>query len=106
VKARRGFLLALFIYVTLDLSLPTMPGAFVFEPCDSVDGIQVCRGRGAADVVVAPWLAKNVAVTSQSHSEVTSRLVSTSAPLLPEHRVVKWLPRATLGPAPPSEDPQ
>lgn len=105
MKARRGLLLALFVYVTLDLSLPTMPSAFVFEPCDSVDGIQRCRGRGAADGVVAPGLAKNLAVTSQSHSEVTSRLASTSATLLPEHPVVKWLPRATLGPAPPSEDP-
>lgn len=105
MKARRGLLFALFIYVTLDLSLPTMPGAFVFESGDSVESIQVYRGRGASEVVVAPGLTRDLAVTSQPRSAVTGRLAPTSAAVLPEHPVAKWLPRSTLGPAPLSEDP-
>jgi hypothetical protein len=33
------------IYVGLDLCLPDMPGAFVFDPAGSVESIAVARGR-------------------------------------------------------------
>jgi hypothetical protein len=36
-KRCRGLLFAIIVYVTLDLSLPAMPGAFVFEPADSAE---------------------------------------------------------------------
>ena len=44
--------MAILVYVTLDLSLPTMPGAFVFEPDDSVESIG--GGRLVAKIVVVP----------------------------------------------------
>jgi len=52
VSRRRAFLVAILVYVTLDLSLPTMPGAFVFEPDDSVESIG--GGRLVAKIVVVP----------------------------------------------------
>jgi hypothetical protein len=51
---RRTALLALLVYVTLDLSLPAMPGAFVFEVDESVESVHGTRGRVAADVSAAP----------------------------------------------------
>jgi hypothetical protein len=51
---RRPLLLAVLVYVALDLSLPAMPGAFVFEAGDSVEGAQVVRGRLATEVVALP----------------------------------------------------
>jgi hypothetical protein len=42
---RRAGLIGFLIYVTLDLSLPAMPGAFVFEADDSVESTHSARGR-------------------------------------------------------------
>jgi hypothetical protein len=50
VRHRWSLVLAILAYVTLDLSLPGMPGAFVFEPGDSVEGVQ---GRARANVETA-----------------------------------------------------
>jgi hypothetical protein len=49
MRCRRALLVAILVYVALDLSLPTLPGAFEFEPADSVDGIG--GGRAAALIV-------------------------------------------------------
>ena len=49
---RRGLLLAILVYVSLDLALPAMPGAFVFDPADSVESAG--GGRQAIRIVVAP----------------------------------------------------
>jgi hypothetical protein len=50
----RLFLLVLSVYVTLDLSLPAMPGAFVFEPAGSVETTQkVSRARVPSPIVAA-----------------------------------------------------
>jgi hypothetical protein len=46
----RAPLLALLVYVTLDLCLAAMPGAFVFDAAGSVDSIQA-RGRESTEVV-------------------------------------------------------
>jgi hypothetical protein len=105
MTGRRGLLLALFIYVTLDLSLPGMPGAFVFEPGDSVESIQVSRSRGAAEVVGAPTPVRDSLAVFRPRIAVTSGLAPTRVVALPRHPVVNWLPRGTLAPAPPSEDP-
>jgi hypothetical protein len=50
VRHRWPLVLAILIYVTLDLSLPGMPGAFVFEPGHSVESVQ---GRARANVETA-----------------------------------------------------
>ena len=41
----RRLLFVVLIYVSLDLSLPSMPGAFVFDPGDSVESVHAGRGR-------------------------------------------------------------
>ena len=46
----RPALVALLLYVTLDLSLPAMPGAFVFEVEDSVESVHGGRGRSLVEV--------------------------------------------------------
>ena len=45
MKRRRGLRLLILIYVALDLSLAEMPGAFVFDPAQSVESIDAARGR-------------------------------------------------------------
>jgi hypothetical protein len=54
VRLSRNAFLVLLVYVTLDLSLPAMPGAFVFDPSASVESAQMNRGRAAGDVVLRP----------------------------------------------------
>lgn len=82
-----------------------MPGAFVFEPTDSVESIQVNGGRTAVQGVALPALVRIALVRAQPRSEVADRLPSTWAIGLRRDAVVKWLPRTPLDPAPPSEDP-
>jgi hypothetical protein len=45
MKSRRLTLLVA-LYVTLDLSNPFMPGAFTFDPDESVEGVSVHYERG------------------------------------------------------------
>lgn len=102
---RSLLLLAVLVYVTLDLSFPAMPGAFVFEPEDSAESTQV-RARSAAATISPPAPAVGLG------------LVALLAPT-----AIRWhLPRvdsaerrarpfagrtshAPLDPAPTSEDP-
>jgi hypothetical protein len=105
VKYHRVFVLAILIYLTLDLSLAAMPGAFVFAPADSAEGTEV-RARGATETVVLPGQSRDPGfVLFQPPLEVEERL----APVSPVERrgqpVVSWQSRAQYDPAPPSEDP-
>lgn len=54
MKVSRHLLLTVVVYVALDLSLPAMPGAFVFDADDSVETVHSGQGRIAAAVVSAP----------------------------------------------------
>jgi hypothetical protein len=94
------------IYVALDLSLPSMPGAFVFEPEDSVESIQSNRGRGSADAVLLPApIVSHWVVLTPPRTEATDRPAPTAevAPLA--RPMVHRLPRATLEFAPSVADP-
>jgi hypothetical protein len=51
---RRARLAAILLYIALDLSLPSMPGAFEFDPAASVEGAQSARPRVTAEIAVAP----------------------------------------------------
>ena len=102
---RRAFLFAILMYVTLDLSMPAMPGAFVFAPDDSVESAQNSRGRGSVEVVVLPALTKDTFVVSRSPIDSSKRLPTTIAVVPRASRVVSCPPRATLGVVPSSEDP-
>jgi hypothetical protein len=109
VKRRRDvlFAIAILVYVTLDLSLPSMPGAFVFDAADSAEGIGMNRTRaGESEGMVLPALNTDSSGLSQPRIDGRRRLASIGevARLL-RHPVVKRLPRANLDSASRSEDP-
>ena len=105
MKHRRWLVLAILIYVTLDLSLPAMPGAFVFEPADSAESTQI-RARAAAETVALPAQARDPRfVLFQPPLEVKERLAPASWAEQRGRRVVRSWPRAPYDSAPPSEDP-
>jgi hypothetical protein len=106
VTCSRCVFVALLVYVTLDLSLPAMPGAFVFEPEDSVESAQTNRGRpqGELGPLAAP-VPKPFRVVPQISDGDAWR--AATLPMRQTARdVVSWFPRAALPSAPPSEDPQ
>lgn len=96
-------LFAVLVYVTLDLSLPAMPGAFVFAPADSAESIQV-RVRAATEAVAQPTQAREPGfVLFQPSLEVKERLVPVNERQGPP--TVGRRSRACCDSSPPSEDP-
>jgi hypothetical protein len=104
VTHRPMLLLAVLVYVSLDLSLPAMPGAFVFEAAESVESTQ-SRARAAAEAVVLPAPARDAFMPSRPQLEVKDRLTSTEVVERRGAAVMGWRLRAPHDPAPPSEDP-
>jgi hypothetical protein len=104
VKIRPPLLLAILVYVTLDLSLPAMPGAFVFDPGDSVESVQPARGRTAVEIVPAPVLVLDGPLGSRARVDVTAGRASAVTITPARYRPLTRPPRATLEPAPPAED--
>lgn len=98
-------LLAILLYVTLDLSVPTIPGAFVFESADSVEINSARSGQGKVDISLLPALARDSFGVSQAPLNLRDRLAANSNVALLGHPILNRLPRAALDPAPPSEDP-
>jgi hypothetical protein len=103
--SRRALLLVVLIYVTLDLSLPSMPGAFVFEPGDSAEGTQVARGRLAAEVAVLPALNGSSVVLPSPRIDLRHRLPPLSDVVRLARSASRCLPRAVCASSPLSEDP-
>src|SRR5260370_33270524 len=62
---RRLLIVALLVYVALDLSIPAMPGAFGFAPDDSVESVYQTRARAASEAVIP--LASGTAAFVLSH---------------------------------------
>jgi hypothetical protein len=102
---RRLAFVGLLLYVTLDLSVSEMPGAFVFEPAETVESAQTSRLRAAGESVplAAPFgetLASTPAVDVRHVARPTSPVrepVTVPAAARP--------PRATLASPSSSEDP-
>jgi hypothetical protein len=104
VRCRRGLLLAILVYVGLDLSLPAMPGAFVFEAADSVESIG--GGRVAVRVVALPTTSASPAQASvQLHGDLPRRVPAGCEVSPPRHPMARCLPRAADTPPASSEDP-
>ena len=81
VTGGRRVVLVILLYITLDLSIAAMPGAFVFEAGDSVESTQLSRGRQLLEiglVLIPPRDSKSVVV-----EEVPVRLSSVPRPLPP-----------------------
>ncbi|HXD96236.1 MAG TPA: hypothetical protein VN646_06820 [Candidatus Acidoferrum sp.] len=96
--------MAILVYVALDLSLPAMPGAFVFEPADSVDSIG--GGRVAVRVVVLHAPAGNAVLPStELHCGSPHRLRVSREGRPGGCLVVHRLLRVACDPSQPSEDP-
>jgi hypothetical protein len=68
--SHRGILVAVLVYVALDLSLPGMPGAFVFDTADSVESAQGGAARRAGALLATPAAA---AQTPAMHRQVPVR---------------------------------
>lgn len=105
VTHHRLLVLAILVYVTLDLSLPAMPGAFVFEPAASAEGTHI-RARAGAETVALPAQARGAA---SAFLQVPLHGKERLAPVGPAEQrgrpVVAWRSRASFDSAPSSEDP-
>lgn len=107
---RHAVRVAILVYVTLDLSLAAMPGAFVFDPGDSVESLHIGRGRAAPGVDAPPPRLGGSFAVSALRVAAMDTAPPPGAMHGPSRRTVSGLPRATLAKAPPipaspSEDP-
>jgi hypothetical protein len=102
---RRAAVIALLIYLCLDLSLPSMPGAFVFDVGASVESTQDARPRVTAQPDPAIRPPSNVAsVPSRSDLDRTIWRRPQTVGKLSRAPVVSR-PRASLPAAPALEEP-
>ena len=84
MRVRRLFLLAFFAYVVLDLGCPHVPGAFTFDPADSVEAVSAHRMRPPAFPRVT--LTPVIATPTPEPRHVATALTMPSP--------VRWCPRA------------
>jgi hypothetical protein len=105
VAHRYPLVLAILIYLTLDLSMPGMPGAFVFECENSAEGTQV-RARSGAETGALPALIRDPApVPVPLHLEGDERPAAhVSAPQRSRH-LGRWQAQARCEYPRSSEDP-
>jgi hypothetical protein len=103
---RRALLLALLFYFGLDLSLPELPGAFVFDPDGSVESVEVARGRLTAEAVVLLVPVRQAPLASQlRQSDLRQRRVATAEFSLSWRDQTNHLPRAAVASPSSPEDP-
>lgn len=104
MRRRRPLLhLARLCFITLDFSLPEMPGAFVFDTGDPVESIQAGRGRAAIEAVVLP-VTSGRAVVLPGLPELRDHRLPTPPVAQREHHTVRRLTRPSADPTSPSED--
>jgi hypothetical protein len=77
-----GLFLIILIYVTLDLSFAWMPGAFVFDPADSVEGVQMNRAEDVVRVVTPVRAEKATALLEPAFTVRRPIVPRSSVPLL------------------------
>jgi hypothetical protein len=103
--ARRGLLIVILLYVALDLSLPAMPGAFVFDPVGSVEGASSGRPRLTADMTAEASPTPHSPALLAPRADVPHRLPAPSRPLWLVSPGPSCLPRAVCALPAASEDP-
>jgi hypothetical protein len=101
----RVLVLVFFCYVTLDLSLAAMPGAFVFESEETVESTLGARGRLKAEVASVPARTRSSIPRWQPRLDPGPRRPMPHGIARLENPGVTYLPRASCAPPPPSEDP-
>jgi hypothetical protein len=100
----RLLVLATLVYVALDLSLPAMPGAFVFEPEGSAEGTRFRAARADAETPMLPTQAPASALF-QVPLDGKERLAPVAPAETRGRPVVRGRSPAPLDSAPASEDP-
>jgi hypothetical protein len=53
VRFPRSLIFTVLMYIALYLSIASMPGAFVFDPADSVESARMSRSQEAARIITA-----------------------------------------------------
>ena len=105
VRLRRLLFMAFVLYVGLDVCLPDMPGAFVFDADGSVDGVDVSWTRPHARSLALPELiSRDRLVPQQLHNDLKPRSFSITR-VAHCGLVRRYLPRGTCVSPPVSEDP-
>lgn len=104
MKHRPALLVAILIYVALDVSTPEIPGAFVFDTADAVESTQI-RARAAIETAELSAPVRDRFVLARPLLEFKDRLTPAATVERGWHAVLIWRSRALLDPAPPSEDP-
>jgi len=99
----RSLLFVILIYVGLDLSIATLPGAFEFEPSKSVECLR--DARGGVDFIPMPALAVDSMLLPQSRVAVVEQPAPTCEHARCVEPVIVHRPRTRLVPAPSSDDP-
>ena len=104
VKRHPALLLAILLYVSLDLSLSMMPGAFQFDPAESVESLQGSRARAVPIREVAPPAAPAAALVPRpvdiTHYRIPTRPADSRWRL-----AISASSRISSEPAAPSEEP-
>jgi hypothetical protein len=100
----RAVVIAILIYISLDLSLAALPGAFVFDAADSVESPKN-RGRASTEAIAGSALRKHAPVLP-----VPDRLADRGEIPMPSNEPrwqpsVRPLPRSVDDKARLSEDP-
>jgi hypothetical protein len=100
-----GLVFAILVYVTVDLSAPMVPGAFVFEPGDSVESAQGSRAREVSPGVHLTGPVRDPVVLAPPSARLVDRpaQAGVAAPL--RHHVVKRPAHTVLTSAPHAEEP-
>ena len=104
VKIRPALLIAILLYITLDLSLPAMPGAFVFSPADSVESLQI-RARAAVEILTLPAPVRDSSALSELARDDADRPMPAERIARERDPVPIARSRVRRDPAPSSEDP-
>ena len=102
----RAFLLTIAVYVSLDLCMAAMPGAFVFEPAESVESAQAGRARAPAELAALPPEHEGGSTRVRSTVDLRprhTRKVDTRSPA--RHVLTRQPPSARDSSLPQAEDP-
>ena len=106
MKRRRVLLVLVLVYVGLDLCLPGMPGAFVFDPAGSIESVEVARSRLSPEPIVLPGpVRKSLFLVDTPETTKHRRPLTIASASAPRRASVNRLPRAANAPPPASEDP-
>ncbi len=101
----RHVVLGILLYVTLDLSMASMPGAFVFDAAQSVESPHGGRVGRAADSIIRAVATHDSPPCLAPAPDATRRAPVPAAAAPGERVTPRWLARAALDLASPSEDP-